>query len=138
MACDIKVLSRGTRGSGWTDRGPRERALLAAAALALLAAALSGCAGMSDQTATLVAPGKFDFYNCQDIERYAETTRKRQTELEQLMARSAQGPGGAFVNAIAYRTEYLQARGELDLLAKTAAEKQCATQSQWSSARALF
>ena len=116
------------------------RRLIGAAALALLAAGLAGCAGMSEQTAAsaLVSPGKFDFYNCQDIARTVQDRRRRQTELEQLMARSAQSPGGEFVNAIAYRTEYLQARGELELLAKTAADKQCATQSQWSSARALF
>jgi len=116
------------------------RRLLGAAGLALLAAGLTGCAGMSEQTAAaaFVAPGKFEFYNCDDIARYAQATRKRRTELEQVMARSAQGPGGEFVNAIAYRTEYLQVRGELDLLEKTAADKHCASQSQWSSARALF
>ena len=50
-------------------------------------------------------------------------------ELEQLMARAAQGAGGEFVNAIAYRSEYLQAQGELEVLAKTAAAKQCVTRA---------
>ena len=59
-------------------------------------------------------------------------------ELEQLMTRAAQGAGGAFVNAIAYRSDYLQAQGELEQLAKSSADKHCASQSKWSSERAVF
>ena len=112
--------------------------LFAAAAVAALA--LGGCANVSEQSAAsaFVAPGKFDLYTCQDIERYALTVRNRQTELEQLMARSAQGQGGEFINTLVYRSEHLQTRGELEQLAKAATEKQCATQSQWSSQRAVF
>ena len=125
---------------GWTDfagMGAKAR-LLAVAAIA--AAALGGCANVSEQTAAsaFVAPGKFDLYTCQDIERRVATTRNRQIELEQLMARSAQAPGGEFINTLVYRSEHLQARGELDLLAKAATERQCATKSQWSSGRAVF
>jgi hypothetical protein len=116
------------------------RCLAGGVGVALLSATLMGCAGISDQTAiaALVAPGKFDLYSCQDIEDSAKAARLRRTELEQLMARSAQGPGGEFVNAIAYRNEYLQARGDLQELAKANTDKQCATKSRWSSQRALF
>jgi hypothetical protein len=110
------------------------------AVAAVAAAALSGCANVSERTAAsaFVAPGKFNLYTCQDIERQVATTRNRQIELEQLMARSAQAPGGEFINTLVYRSEHLQARGELDLLAKAATERQCATKSQWSSGRAVF
>jgi hypothetical protein len=106
----------------------------------LLALGLAGCGTISDQTAAsaLVAPGKYDIYACRDIEQRTRSTRARQLELEQLMARAAQGAGGALVNAIAYRSEYLQAQGELEQLAKSSADKHCSSQSQWSSARALF
>jgi hypothetical protein len=116
------------------------RCLAGGVGVALLAAALMGCAGISEQTAiaAFVAPGKFDLYSCRDLEDRAKIVRLRQTELEQLMARSAQGPGGEFVNAIAYRNEYLQARGELQEIAKANTDKQCATKSQWSSQRAVF
>lgn len=116
------------------------RCLGAGVGVALLATSLMGCAAIDDQTATaaFVAPGKFDTYTCRDIEDRAKAVRLRQTELEQLMARSAQGPGGEFVNAIAYRNEYLQARGDLQELAKANTDKQCATKSRWSSQRAVF
>ena len=64
--------------------------------------------------------------------------RFRQVELEQLMARSSQGAGGEFVNTIAYRGEYAQGRGDLIELAKTKADKQCASESKFSSGRAVF
>jgi hypothetical protein len=110
------------------------------AAVAIAATALGGCANVSEQNAALafVAPGKFNLYTCQDIERQVATTRDRRIELEQLMARSAQAPGGEFINTLVYRSEHLQTRGDLDELARVATEKQCATQSQWSSKRAVF
>ena len=46
------------------------------------------------------------------------------------MARASQGAGGEFVNAIAYRAEYAQGRGDLSELAKARADKQCAVEQQ--------
>ena len=54
------------------------------------------------------------------------------------MPYASQGAGGDFVNTIAYRGEYAQARGELAELAKAKAEKQCAVDSKFSSGRAVF
>ena len=62
------------------------------------------------------SPGKYDFHTCQDIVSGIRNQRARAGELEQLMARSSQGAGGEFVNAIAYRSEYVQTRGELAVL----------------------
>jgi hypothetical protein len=108
--------------------------------VALLAALLPGCAAISEDTAAraTIAPGKFSVYTCKDIEDRTRVVRNRELELEQLMARSAQAPGGQVVNAIAYQGEYFQARGEIKLLAEAAAEKQCSTQSKWSSERSVF
>ena len=111
------------------------RCIMFSASIVLLTMNLTGCAAISDTA--LIAPGAFDHYSCQDIEARTKTTQTRHTELEQLMARSARGPGGEFVNAIAYRTDYLQASGELKVLAKAAADKQCAIKSPFSSARSL-
>jgi hypothetical protein len=106
----------------------------------LMAAGLAGCGSISERTAAAVftSPGKFEVYTCQDIERTALRLRIRQTELEQLMARSSQGSGGEFVNIIAYRGEYGQGRGELVELLKAQADKRCASDSQFSSGRAVF
>jgi hypothetical protein len=107
---------------------------------ALLAAGLAGCGTISDDTAARAAfaPGRFDIYTCKDLDERADTVRRRQIELEQLMARAEQGTGGAFVSAIAYRSDYVQTRGELAELNKALNEKQCAIGNKYSSGRAVF
>lgn len=59
-------------------------------------------------------------------------------ELDALMAKSAQGAGGEFVNIIAYRNEHLQMRGNMRLLAEAYANKGCVGQSPWLSGRSVF
>ena len=121
--------------------GARIPAVLTAAGLAAtLAVVLGACGTISDQTtaAALVSPGKYNFYSCSDIDARVLELRKRQTELEQLMARASQSAGGEIINALSYRTEYLQTRGDLAELSKTSADKQCAVDSQFSSGRAVF
>jgi hypothetical protein len=86
---------------------------------AILAAfGLAGCGSLSDQIAAtaFAAPSKFSLYSCKELEEQMKTTRARVLELEQLMARSAQGTGGQFVNAIAYHSDYVHARGQLKVL----------------------
>ena len=108
--------------------------------VALLAAGLAGCGSVSEGTGAgaFTSPGKYDIYTCEDIDRAANSIRTRQTELEQVMGRASQGAGGDFVNAIAYRGEYAQGRGDLAELAKAKSEKQCAVDSKFSSGRAVF
>jgi len=132
MAGDIKSLYCG--GAGFARPGGR------VAGVMLLAACLSGCGSISEQTAAtaFIAPGRFNINTCQDIEERAVALRTRQVELEQLMARASQGAGGALINAMAYRSEYAQSRGESIELAKAKADKQCASDSQFSSGRAVF
>ena len=132
MAGDIKSLCSG--GTGFARPGGR------VAGAMLLAACLSGCGSISEQTAAtaFMAPGRFNVATCQDLEERAVSLRTRQVELEQLMARASQGPGGELVNAMAYRSEYAQTRGEVIELAKAKADKQCASDSQFSSGRAVF
>ena len=108
--------------------------------LALLAAGLAGCGSVSERTSAglFTSPGKYDIYTCEDIDRQIISIRARQTELEQVMGRASQGAGGDFVNTIAYRGEYAQARGDLAELAKAKSDKQCAVDSKFSSGRAVF
>jgi hypothetical protein len=106
-----------------------------------VAVSLAGCAssgGITDGGDAFVAPNKYAMYTCPDLSDRTKAVRARQVELEQVMDRSSQGAGGEFVNAIAYRTEYAQTRGELRLLAKAEEERQCAVQSDRSSGRAVF
>lgn len=111
-----------------------------AAAAVLLAFTLAGCGTLSDETAgrLMAAPGRYDVYPCPNIEQAIQATQTRRTELEQLMARSSQSPGGEFVNALAYRSEYVQKGGELKELARAANDKKCKSESQWSSGRQVY
>ena len=112
----------------------------AAACVALLVAALGGCSGMPDLSTTslMVTPGKYDLYSCQDIENHIRYRRSRVTELDNLTTQAAAGTGGAVVGAITYRSERALNQGELDELVRTLNNKQCVTQSPWSSQRAVF
>ena len=100
----------------------------------------AGCGSVGDRTiaGAFTSPGKYDIYTCEDIDRQIVGIRARQTELEQVMGRASQGAGGDFVNAIAYRGEYAQGRGDLAELAKAKSDKQCAVDSKFSSGRAVF
>jgi hypothetical protein len=111
------------------------------AMLAVLAAwGLAGCGSIGERStaSAFVAPGKYRIYTCREIEEFASKLRARELELEQLMARTGQGAAGGLVNAIAYQSEYLQARGQLKAASEAAAEKNCIGQSKWSSERSVF
>lgn len=110
------------------------------AAAAFLALALANCAVISEDTvvSTFAAPGIYDLYSCQQIADNIRAFRARVLELRQLMERAALGPGGEFVNAIAYRSEYVRYRSLLKTSLDTAGEKNCVGQSKWSSERSVF
>jgi hypothetical protein len=104
------------------------------------ALALAGCGTITDETAgrAMMAPGRYDVYPCPNIEARLKDVQKRRTELEQLMTRSSQSPGGEFINAMAYRSEYVQTGGDLEELTRASAEKKCASDSQYSSRRTVY
>ena len=96
-------------------------------AASLLAASLGACA-MADNdslSALMVAPGKYDFHKCDQLALVGKERSERVQELKLLMDKSAQGPGGAVANALAYRNEYLTAVGDLKLLENAALSKKC-------------
>ena len=89
------------------------------------AIALCGCA--SDETAGrfLVSPDKYMFYDCGSLAREARSNADRQREIEAQMIKAGSDAGGRFVSSVAYRPEYLQLRGMMEQIRKTAAEKNC-------------
>ncbi|CAN0447669.1 unnamed protein product [Phaeothamnion confervicola] len=106
-----------------------KRPALAGIAL-LLAASLAGCAtkGGSDDERVgsfFVAPGKYRFYTCAHLTQTTMTLKKRERELESLIARAGEGAGGGMVSAIAYRPELLQVRGNLAEVRREEASKNC-------------
>lgn len=93
----------------------------------LSAALLGGCALSDDKLSTMmVAPGKFALYTCPELVQAQKENVKRQRELDALMVRAGQESSGRVVNAVAYRPEYLNLRGELKDLRSVAVERECA------------
>jgi hypothetical protein len=103
------------------------RRVLSAAFIAAAALALCACAMSDDQAARyLVAPGKYVLYTCDEIGRAAKAKAARELELQQLMAKASVDAGGQLIGDMAYRSEYLSVRGELNELRHAAADKHCA------------
>lgn len=111
-------------------------------AWAVLAAgvSLAGCGSVGDtrMSSLYALPGQFDLYTCKELAGQMRAHRDRQQELEGLMGRAGQGQGGAFVSTVAYRSEYLKTRGEIDELNRVAARKSCVADSPWASDRSQF
>ena len=101
-------------------RSETVRSLLIAA---FAAWALSGCASEETASRFLVPPDKYILYSCPELATAAQTNLTRMHELEALTAKA--GPNGQLASTLAYRPEYLQLRGELDQMRKTAAERNC-------------
>jgi hypothetical protein len=111
-----------------------------AAATILIAGGVAGCTGIGEENwdNALAEPGKYTLYSCRDMETSISNTTARLTELEQLISRASQGPGGALMSAVAYQTEYRQSRAQLRALKLTAAEKQCVVNSDYLSRRSVY
>ena len=105
----------------------------------LVACGLAACAAGSDVAGSMmVAPGRYNIYDCMQLSDGMKSTRQQIANLEQLMARAAKGPAGDFVNAVTYRTEYEQSRAQYKEMEQTALSKNCPAQSKWSSERSVF
>ncbi len=73
----------------------------------------------------VVAPDKYVLYSCDEIAKEAQVTGAREQELRQLMAKASTGAGGRLVSGLAYDSDYLTARGEINELRAAAAAKHC-------------
>jgi len=106
-----------------TIRRPQTRGP-AVATVVLLSSLAGGCAG--DQVAGVLAqPGKYEFYPCPQLIEEWKRVSVRERELKALMDKASQGAGGTFVNAIAYQSDYLTARGEMRMLEAEGQRKKC-------------
>jgi hypothetical protein len=108
-------------------------------AFAMLAPA-GGCGSLGDNAASMiVAPGKYEYYSCEQLNTAGRPLIERERELTELNAKAVSGgPGGEFVGALAYRSELTQTRGQLKQIADVSARKNCSLQSRWQSDRALW
>jgi hypothetical protein len=98
--------------------------------VALIAAAASGCAMDTDSVGLLTAdPLRYELYDCTQIAAAVTAASAREQELRALIEKAERGGGGGtVVAAVAYRNDYLRARGELRVLHDTAQSKGCPEQ----------
>ncbi len=103
---------------------------------------LAGCgsSALQDQVgdSVWVQPGKYAFHDCLQAQNSDRGFAGRQRELEDLMSRAAQGPGGAAIGQMVYRTEYQQVLGERRQLAIVLAQKRCSIEGNSPSGRSVF
>jgi hypothetical protein len=108
------------------------RALLSVVSL-LGALALAGC-GLSGNTgALLIDPGRYDAYHCPELATRWKVLIAREKELRGLMDKAGEGPGGAVIGSLAYRTDYESVLSEEKLLQHTADEKKCGFTPEFQS-----
>jgi hypothetical protein len=126
----------GGRTEGWTA-SRAGRALRSAVPLVTLAL-LSACAAAGNNPMTMFAdPGKYEFYDCEQLAAQRKHWSGREQELKQLMDRAGQSAGGSVVNLLAYRADHVAAREELVVVENAARAKNCDTPGTWRSNSAV-
>ena len=86
---------------------------LAGAVLLASAAALSGCANMSDgMTSAFADPARYELYNCKQLETERKNLATKMAEYQGLMSKAQTGTGGTVVAELAYRNDYIALRGQ--------------------------
>src|SRR5260370_22843206 len=96
--------------------------------LALVAAAslVAGCAAESPMLEQLmVVPGYYDTLSCREAVAKLRSSTERVRELILLMEKSGGDATGAIVNAVAYDTEYANARSTQKHAEEAAVRKRC-------------
>jgi hypothetical protein len=64
-------------------------------------------------------PGRYEFFNCEQLAVQRVAGKAREQELKQLMNRAEQGAGGTLVNVIAYKGDYVAVTEELKVIDMT-------------------
>ena len=70
-------------------------------------------------------PGEFEFFSCEQLLPQRNGLVTRAQELKLLMDKAEQSTGGAIVNVIAYKADYVTARERLKVIEETARIKKC-------------
>lgn len=70
-------------------------------------------------------PSKYMLYRCPQLAQARPALVTRMHELEGLMTKAAAGTGGSMIGTLAYRSDYLAVRGDLNNLERRAAELNC-------------
>jgi hypothetical protein len=99
---------------------------------------LAACASALENPFTVFAdPGQYEFLNCEQLAAQRTARKAREQELKLLMDKTEQSTGGAFVNLIAYKSDYVTAQEDLKVIEATARVKKCSTPENWHSNSAI-
>jgi myo-inositol-hexaphosphate 3-phosphohydrolase len=99
----------------------------------LIAGALSACSMGNNPFTAFVDPGKYQYVTCEQINANLKAWSAKEQELKMLMAKAEQGAGGAVVNMLAYKGDYVAANEELQVLNIAARAKNCEDPANWTS-----
>ncbi len=99
-------------------------------------AAFAGCTSHDLET-TATRPGKFQLYNCDQLDKRGVDVLKRERELEGLIQKAKSGPGGELAVALAYQNEYNIAKSDLREIELAGTEKRCNLKFRSVSERAV-
>ena len=92
----------------------------------LVGALLSACSSPGDNPFTVFAdPAKYQYYDCVQLAGQRGYWKGKEQELKMLMDKAEQGTGGAIVNVLAYKADYVAAAEELKVIEATARIKNC-------------
>jgi hypothetical protein len=111
---------------------PASRAATAALLLAAgVCAGLGGCSNVGDSmvSSAFVDPAKYENFDCKQLEAERKSLATRTAELQGLMAKAETGTGGTVVVELAYRNDYISARGQARLADEVWQRNKCATTS---------
>jgi hypothetical protein len=103
----------------------------------LIAGALSACSTGNNPFTAFVDPGKYQYLTCEQINANRRVWSAKEQELKMLMAKAEQGAGGAVVNVLAYKGDYVAANEELQVLDLSARAKNCENPANWRSNSAV-
>jgi hypothetical protein len=100
----------------------------------LVSAFLAGCSSTGGNPVTLFAdPGKYQYSSCEHLAGQRKHWSTREQELKLLMDKAEQSTGGAVVNVLAYKADYVAANEELKVIENAARSKNCETPENWRS-----
>jgi hypothetical protein len=98
----------------------------AVAALLVLGAGLAGCADVGGSLSlAFVDPARYDYYDCPRLETERKNLAKQTEELQRRMAKADTGVAGPVVAELAYRNDYIAARGQAKLAEETWQRNKC-------------
>lgn len=103
----------------------RDRMLALSAGVCALFLSSGAVLAQLDWPSMYSDPAKYTLYGCPQLAQARPALLKRIAELEALMQKAARSTAGAAVSTMAYRGEYLAAKGDLQNLDARASDRDC-------------